>query len=84
VRGVDCFDIVWENVAKYVSINADKVMVKYIVMPDYCELHELNVFAKRCASTGVTNVGVIQSIIHYGVGVLDTKKFIPCSFFVSF
>jgi len=56
VRGVDAFEIVWQNLAAYISLNPDMVILKYIVTPDNASPLETDAFVDRCMRAGARHV----------------------------
>ena len=60
IRGVDVFDNVWRNVEKYLQMGSDKMLVKYIVMPENSAESELCAFVEKCVSTGAKLTGVVH------------------------
>lgn len=60
VRNVDAFEAVWKNIATYVRLNPELVMIKYIVTPDNAGREETDAFAGRCAGAGVRHVTIAK------------------------
>ncbi len=56
VRGVDGFERVWTNIARYVAAGASNVAVKYIVTADNASEGEIAAFVRRCQREGVRRV----------------------------
>ena len=63
VRGVDAFDHVWRNVEKYLHMDPDKMLVKYIVIPENCAEGELRGFVERCVIAGVKKAVVVHDYV---------------------
>lgn len=60
IKGADCFDIVWENIKKYVQAQAESkfaVTLKYVVIPGINDTEEdIKDFFKKAQESGVKAV----------------------------
>jgi sulfatase maturation enzyme AslB (radical SAM superfamily) len=56
VKGVDCYDIAWENIKKYISYG--DVSVKYILLEDNTDEQNLFGFIQQCVWAGASTVVV--------------------------
>ena len=59
VKRVNCFDIVVENIKKYVQASSNSVIVKYIIIPGVNDnIEEVNAFFKLMKEIGVKKVAI--------------------------
>ena len=75
IRGVDRLEDVWQNVKKYAELNPEKIMVKYIVMPENSAEIELRAFVEKCVSVGIKYVGVMPEYASFWRGEYTNREF---------
>lgn len=56
IKGKEVFSSVWETIGKHTQVNADQVIVKYIVDDVNSSKEEIDEFIKKCVQFGVTRV----------------------------
>jgi len=65
IKGVDLHMKVWENIREYCTINPEKFIVKYVVMPENWQIDEFISFAENCVNAGVRNVVIMPELTSF-------------------
>jgi len=72
IKGKDLYDVVWNNVEQYASINRDAVIVKYIFMDGNATESEALAFINTCKSRNIGKISISRDIRKYQ-GVLSPE-----------
>lgn len=54
IKGGDFFDTVWDNIAKYMEVNRERVYIKFVLTEN--NLHDIENMVKECVKANVKNI----------------------------
>ncbi|GEM_PF-1054622 len=84
IKQVNAFDKVKDNLKKYLSINSQNVLVKYIIIEENSSPKEVDDFIKMCVDIGAKNIIISQDTFKRPTGAKEIEKIISAFAYLAF
>ena len=63
IKGVDCFNKVWENISRYREHG--RVVVKYVITMDNSDINDLQGFIEKCEYADIKSIEIVPEFLSY-------------------